>query len=148
MLVVEGSFYSDYPNFQGGTLMAIDILSTFVALILAISLAAERLVSILKTFFKWLDEKKANAGAEKVRRIVVLVIAFLAAWITAAFLTEGGGWSLFGSIVVSDGHTLPAWLVGFLASGGSALWNNILGYTKAVKDIRKEQLPEAIRGPN
>lgn len=128
--------------------MAIDILSTFIALILAISLAAERLVSILKTFFGWLDEKKGNAGAEKRRRVAVLLIAFLAAWITGAFLTEGGEWDLFGSIVVSDNHTLPVWLVGFLASGGSAFWSNILGYTKAVKDIRKEQLPEVRRGPN
>jgi hypothetical protein len=32
------------------------------------------------------------------------------------------------------------WLVAVLASGGSALWSSLMGYTSAVKDARKQRI--------
>jgi len=125
--------------------MKIENLTELFALILAISLASERLVTIIKSAIPWLtDEKKTDAqevdlSADKWRRIIVQLIAFLCAWITSSFLAEGG-FNLFGIVPfgTAEGEFLVI-ILGLLASGGSAFWTNILGYTKAVKDIRIQE---------
>jgi hypothetical protein len=127
--------------------MPIDALNSIVAILLSISLAAERLVTIIKTLFPWLAvEKKAQAGeidvsGDKWRRFVVQLIAFVASWVTSAFLADGG-FSPLGVLKFGSGVNIisvPVIVVGLLASGGSAFWNGLLGYTKAVKDVRTNQ---------
>ena len=136
--------------------MTIDDLSQMATLLLAISLASERVVTMAKTVAPvWLaDEKKTDAQetdlvADKGRRVLVLLIAFVTSWITASFLADNPGAETLGFKVfykgvihfgsAGKGVALPVLLVGLLASGGSSLWNNVLGYTKAVKDIRSQQ---------
>lgn len=134
--------------------MTINDLSELATTLLAISLASERVVTILKTTFPvWLaDEKKTEAQevdlvADRSRRLLVLFISFLASWITAAFLADnpdGKDWidlNFFGSISFGKGNAtnFPVWIMGLLASGGSSLWSNLLGYTKAVKDVQTQR---------
>ncbi len=96
--------------------MTINDLSELATTLLAISLASERVVTILKTTFPvWLaDEKKTEAQevdlvADRSRRLLVLFISFLASWITAAFLADnpdGKDWidlNFFGSISFGKG---------------------------------------------
>ncbi len=124
--------------------MKIDDLSEMAATLAAISLASERLVTIAKTIFPvWLaDEKKTDAQevdliADKARRLTVLGIAFVSAWFTAAMLTEETGLMKFvGDIKIGNDLYINAVIVGLLGSGGSSLWNNVLGYTKAVKEVQ------------
>lgn len=127
--------------------MSINDLSALAAVLLAISLATERLVTIIKTVFPRLaDEQKTEAQEvdltrDKWRRFGIQVIAFLCAWITSAFLAEGG-FDLRGNVGITSGEgrlLIPVALLAILASGGSAFWNNVLGYTKAVKDIRIQE---------
>ncbi|GAB4052789.1 hypothetical protein [Spirosoma litoris] len=125
--------------------MSIDSLTQIVSILLAISLASERFVTAIKTLFPefFEDEKKTPAQevdlvADKWRRFAVQLIAFLASWFVAGFLTTEK--FMLGSVSFADGAVLmPSFIVGLLASGGSSFWNNILGYTKAAKDIQIQQ---------
>jgi|GEM_PF-2603161 len=135
--------------------MIIDDLSEMSATLLAISLASERIVTIAKTAFPvWLaDEKKTDAQetdlvADRSRRLFVLAIAFVSAWLTASLLVDES-WSLgslVGNIIIGGdtsntdkGLHLNVLIVGLLASGGSSLWSNVLGYTKAVKEVQTQR---------
>lgn len=116
-------------------------LSVTVAMLLIISLATERLVVVLKTVFpRWLADEKTTATGEtdlvgdRGRRLWVQVLALAAAWATAGFLTTSGGFNPIGEVDLGT-VTAPVWVVALLASGGSAFWAQVLGYTSAVKDI-------------
>ncbi|QMW01501.1 hypothetical protein [Spirosoma foliorum] len=96
------------------------------------------------------DAQETDLVADRLRRILVLLIAFFASWLTAFFVEESLSSSatydlimlVKGAIPFGDGKgavKLPVPIIGLLASGGSSLWNNVLGYTKAVKDIRSQQ---------
>jgi hypothetical protein len=119
-------------------------LTTIIGMILAVSLASERLVTMIKTLFPgWLaDEKKTETleidlSADKWRRIVVMILAFIASWGTSTLLTDG--YDPFGQVTINSDLKISTFLLGLLASGGSAFWSNLLGYSKAVKDIRVQQ---------
>lgn len=128
--------------------MNIDTLTSLVTLLLALSLATERLVTIIKTLFPGTlaDEKKTEAQeidlvSDKWRRFAVQIISFVCAWFTASFLAKDG-FNPVGCVSIGDeeaNHCFPIWALGMLSTGGSAFWNNILGYTKAVKDIRVQR---------
>jgi hypothetical protein len=130
--------------------MGIDNLSALVATVLAVSLTSERIVTVVKTAFPHFLSEEVGSGTraldpleDRARRLVVQLLAFAASWITAGFIAQGGagvlGWQPLGHIMVSENQTIPAWVVGVLGSGGSALWNNRLGYSKAVKDVRIQE---------
>ena len=117
-------------------------LSAFAVILFSISLASERLVTIMKTLFPRLADEKENEAQQtdlvrdRPRRFTVQIIAIISSWITSAFLAKGG-FDLLGSVeLVKQMPSIPVIVLGILASGGSSLWNNILLYTKAVKDIR------------
>jgi len=72
------------------------------------------------------------------RPLIVMGIAFAASWVTSAFLT-GGDFNLFGKIPFGSADNpaeIPVLIMALLASGGSEFWKNILGYTKALRDIK------------
>ena len=129
--------------------MDLNVLTSFVSLVLAVSLAAERLVTSLKTLFPGLaDEKKTPAQevdlrADRPRSFGVQLLAFVASWATSAMLADSkqiGLASLVGTITIGPataGLHVPVLIMGLLASGGSAFWNNLLGYTKAAKDTKQ-----------
>ncbi|HEU5170710.1 MAG TPA: hypothetical protein VFU46_09235 [Gemmatimonadales bacterium] len=122
--------------------MSINDLSAFVATLLAVSLATERLVVVAKTSFPtWLaDEKKTPAQEtdlirDRWRRIRVQLVALAAAWVTAAALAN---FDPTGEVPLgADGSgSIPVPLLALLSMGGSALWTSIVGYASALKDIR------------
>jgi hypothetical protein len=130
--------------------VSIDNLGELFALLMAIALCTERLVTIAKTTFPGFlateqktEAREVDLQADKRRRLAVQAVAYTAAWTTTAFLASGDQFAPFGSIAIgraADAPTLPVWLVGLLASGGSALWSSLLGYSSAVRDVRKQQV--------
>jgi hypothetical protein len=117
-------------------------LSTLIGLVLAISLASERLVAIIQTLLpnllpieKTLETEEKNLLASKWRQILLMLFTFVSCWATSTLLTEN--FDPFGSIVISSETKLklPVVIMGLLSSGGSAFWNHLLGYTKEVKEI-------------
>ncbi len=124
--------------------MNMDLFNLLVPVLIGISLMSERIVTVFKTAFPWLTEerktraKEVDLVADRWRRLAVQVIAFLASWLVASLLPEDG--HLFGSLEIGSGadvRSVPVWLVGLLASGGSAFWNNVLGYSKGLKDNQR-----------
>jgi len=115
-----------------------DLLS-LVTLLVALSVASERLVEIVKGFIStvlpWLSEKQENPKQESLRRAVLQLMAVGAGMITALLaqpalvhaVPEGWGVNpLLGTVAL-----------GLLASGGSGFWNAILAYLLQVKDLKK-----------
>ena len=123
-------------------------ITKLISIVLAISLASERLVTLIKTFFPSLASTTADpgtgvpppvAGKEQRRQLLVMAIAFISAWLTASFCAKGGNFDPFGSIDIGPPATLiPVWVFGLLASGGSAFWTSLLGYVKAVKGVNTQ----------
>jgi hypothetical protein len=120
--------------------MDLTTLTAFVTEMLAISIAAERMVELLKGWFPnfYLFRAKTDAAREANR----------CAWVQ---MLSG----VCGAVVASLGHinildTLPSYngsdmmkgvspvIAGLLASGGSAFWNHALDLLKATK-VDKEQ---------
>lgn len=125
--------------------MDINLLSTFAAFILGVSMATERVVAIFKTFCPALaDEKKNDAQevdlvADRPRRIKLQLLAIIAAWLTSAFLAGEGNFAPFANVKIDGGIQLPAWVLAILASGGAAFWKSVIEYASAVKDLRTQQ---------
>lgn len=119
-----------------------DALSTLAALALAGSLAVERLVTIIKTFFPSLNEVarpafgESDERADMDRRLRVLLVTIIASQLTAFFLASGDG-GLSGAVKVSPELGVPWPLFGLLISGGSAFWTSIVAYASALKDVQK-----------
>ncbi|WP_259067796.1 hypothetical protein HDF24_18945 [Mucilaginibacter sp. X4EP1] len=122
--------------------MEIIDITKFVTLVLAISLASERLVTIFKTLLPWLASppnpaQPVELSSETTRRVIVLLLAILCSWFTSAIINGWHPWFVTITGVVKSASTI---LLGFLASAGSSFWSSILGYTKAVKDIKTQKL--------
>jgi hypothetical protein len=115
-------------------------LTSIVGVLLALSIASERLVEIIKGLWPWLDKPNANETAERRRCSAVqflavvsgVVTAFLASsYIPPEIARPADGWSILG--------------LGLLASGGSGLWNSVLTYLTKVKDVKKAQARLALK---
>lgn len=125
--------------------MSLTDFSIIASMLLAISLATERAVAIVKTVLpSWFAEEKKTAVKEvdligdRPRRLRVQAVALAAAWATASFLavnkSGAAGWDPFGSVALGN-IRLPAVLVGLLASGGSAFWAQVVAYSSSMKDV-------------
>jgi len=110
-------------------------LTAIISVILALSVASERLVEIIKGLVPYLNKEIVdNENAEGRRRAALQFIA-VAAGIGTALLAQDylptqiagltSNWSIIG--------------LGLLASGGSGLWNSILGYVSSIKEIKKTE---------
>lgn len=119
-----------------------DALSTLASLALAGSLAVERLVTIVKTFFPSLSEVarpgwgESDARADMDRRLRVLLVTIVASQLTAYFLASGDG-GLGDAVKVGPEQGIPWPLFGLLISGGSAFWTSVVAYASALKDVQK-----------
>ena len=109
-------------------------IAAIVSVILALSIASERLVEIFKGFFPKLNNENPDPKAEGRRRSYLQLLAVVAGVITA-FLSRDyippevakptESWSILG--------------LGLLASGGSGFWNSVLTYVTKAKDIKTVQ---------
>lgn len=117
--------------------MSIESLSVLMALILAISLVTERVMTFIKTAIPGIANDLEAAGKERARRVFMQVLAFATACGTAGFMVEGD-WTLRGTIQLAEGAgTIPVLMLGLLATGGSALWKDLLGITNTIKRVKK-----------
>jgi hypothetical protein len=133
-------------------------LQIILAYLIAMSLASERLVTIVKTVLpKLAEEKKTKAQevdlfADRWRRIGVLALALVSSWITVGLSSSTNAEVIslenflpFTRVTIGT-LSLPLILVAVLISGGSAFWNNLLGYTKAIKDTKQvEKASETLK---
>ena len=129
--------------------MDLGFLNEFTALLLAVSLATERLIVLVRNLastlgFKFLNEENTDERKESVRKLIVYLVSFICACFTAGFLTDinGEGWCIFDSIQIRFGESsreVHLLLIALFATGGSSFWKNFNGYTKAVRDLRKEE---------
>ena len=142
--------------------MNLEHLTEIITLVLAISLATERLVLAVKTILekisKWqmwgyrvvlvktiralIGQKtpadqnlEISIAAGLERPFIIQVLAFLCALFTVGWLDPEGKWDPWVSIDIA-GQPIDLWIVALLATGGSSFWKNILGYTKSVRNIQ------------
>jgi hypothetical protein len=117
-------------------------LTAIVTLILALSVASERVVEIIKGIFPTLDEKKIDEAQEARRRMFLQILAvgsgILTAWLGSGYLPEE---------IVTPGEPLKIVGLGLLASGGSGFWNSILDYFTGLKDLKNAQAEKAESNP-
>lgn len=109
-------------------------LTTIVSLILALSVASERLVEIVKGLWPFLGQQDDDPNKERKRRLILQVLAVVAGIVTTYLARD----------YLPDGIAKPteSWKVlglGLLASGGSGFWNAILAYLTGLKDIKKAE---------
>ncbi len=109
------------------------MLSTVIATLIALSVASERLVEIIKGFIPALDQKSDDQKKESRRKAYLHILAVLAG-IATAFLSRK---ALQTYIPKEWDSTVGVLALGLLASGGSSFWNSILGYVNEVKKIKK-----------
>ena len=67
----------------------LDNLSGLLATLIALSVAAERLVSIIKNLIPWLSIEWSNALAERVRNAILQLLSVVAGIATAALANNG-----------------------------------------------------------
>ena len=110
-------------------------LYTVVAYLVALSVASERLVEIIKGLVPVLNEPKKDAKQEGRRRAALQFLAVMSGIFTA-FLARTAA----VGVLPGEWDNPPGILaMGLLASGGSGFWNAILTYVARVKDIKKLQ---------
>ncbi|HEX8394901.1 MAG TPA: hypothetical protein VF665_21325 [Longimicrobium sp.] len=116
-----------------------------VGVLIAISLAGERIVAIVKTLAPgWFKEPPVQPGTDKPsdtadrgRRMRVQTVAFASCMLAAMSLDAG--FSPMGHVDIG-GLQLPVVLVALLSMGGSAFWSQVLGITSVLKDLKTGQL--------
>jgi drug/metabolite transporter (DMT)-like permease len=110
-----------------------DPLTKYVSLLAAISIAAERLVEIVKGLCPWLAKPKDDPRMELRRKAALQILAAIAGTVTAYLASQ-----------IEDSPVPDSWgafvVLGVMSSGGSGLWNALLGYLKAIKDIKQDQV--------
>lgn len=112
-----------------------DKLYALVALILALSVASERLVEIIKGLSPWLDKAKTDSRGEGHRRAALQGLAVLAGLLTAVLAQPVMPEGILPKGGLGTG-VLTTVALGLLASGGSGFWNAILSYVGKVKDVK------------
>jgi hypothetical protein len=117
-------------------------LTFLVTFILALSIASERLVEIIKGWIPSLELKNADPIKESRRRSILQALAVASGILTAILARE----YIPGSIV----QPKSIWAViglGLLASGGSGFWNSILTYILKLKDLTKLEIEQKKQTP-
>lgn len=115
-------------------------MESILALSVALSIASERLVEVVKGLVPWLNEVQALPRMERRRKLVLQVMAVVAGVVTAYLASDA-----FGNVLpktLTESRITAVLGLGLLASGGSGLWNALLGYALQVKDLKKTLVQE------
>ncbi|MFW9878570.1 MAG: hypothetical protein ACFFG0_36275 [Candidatus Thorarchaeota archaeon] len=110
--------------------------TSIVMTIIALSVASERLVEIIKGFIPWLERKNDDKRKEGFRRAFLHCIAVISGVVTAYLASP----AIEGILPKTFDYTRSWLALGLLASGGSGFWNVVLSYLGKVKDIKKIEL--------
>lgn len=115
--------------------MSMEQIASAITVILAVSVAVERVTEILKQIIPGFAEEKANPAAENRRRASLQVLAGAIGTVVA--------WQ--GNLQIASQTGVPAYLlIGAMSSGGSAFWNNVLDAVRATKISRQAQADEKV----
>lgn len=113
--------------------MDVSSLATIVTLIIALSVASERLVEIVKGYVPALNQAKEDLKAEGRRRSAIQALAVVAGILTA----------FLAAPALPEGTVPNNWMaklaLGLLASGGSGFWNSVQGYVSQAKEAKKAE---------
>lgn len=118
-------------------------LTTIVALLVALSVATERLVEIVQGACGWFREKENATDKQKARRKArVEALAVFSGIATTAI-----AWPVVGGMLPGSWgkNTLVMIAMGLLASGGSGFWASVQAYILAVKNIKQLDVDERKR---
>lgn len=121
-----------------GTATNFQNLPEIITMIIALSVASERLVEIVKGVWPWLDQQRPNRTSEARRKAAVQLLAVVAGIVVTALT-----WNLVGAVIAPG--KAPFWsvvAVGLLASGGSGFWHTILGLVTSTRDLRRANVRE------
>jgi hypothetical protein len=125
----------------------IEQLIALSTVMLAISLATERFVALVKSFWPWLAEERKDANnlidvvPERKRILAVQLVSLVGAYLTTSLANDS--FNLARDFCFGDPKACwPAALIALLGSGGSAFWTQLLGYANAVKEVKKQQRAE------
>jgi hypothetical protein len=121
--------------------MTFDNLPTLITLLIALSVATERVVEIVKGFFWQLNEAREDPRLEAKRRFWLHLLA-----VGGGIAVTLAAWPAVREVVPGTGDWTMVAALGLLASGGSGFWNTILSYVLKIKDLRKEDLRAAQQG--
>jgi len=114
-------------------------LPSVITLLIALSVAGERLVEIIKGMVPWLERDKQNPSEEARRRAALQLMA-VGAGIGIAALA----WPIAREVLPANQNAVTAPLaLGLLSSGGSGFWHSILGYVVNLKDLKGATLDRA-----
>jgi hypothetical protein len=117
-------------------------LTAAITAIIALSVAAERVVEIVKGIVVWLDKEKEDPKVEARRRATLQVLAAV-----AGILVSVLAWPVTKTLLPATSNpTSTVIAFGLLASGGSGFWNSILGYVMSVKALKSADAATAKHG--
>ena len=116
-------------------------LTAIVAFILALCIASERLVEIIKGLIPKLDKETPDEKAEGRRRAYLQILSVTSGIVTALLARDYIPKEIADSL--SSGTVFG---LGLLASGGAGFWNSILSYVTKVKELKSLDVSE--RKPN
>ena len=108
-------------------------METAVQLLVALSIASERLVEIIKGFVPYLNDTKPDAKEEGKRKAILQLLAIVSGIVTA-FLAQS---AIGDSFPAALSGPIGVFAIGLLVSGGSGFWNAILSYLLQVKNLKK-----------
>lgn len=115
-----------------------EALTPVVTLLIALSIASERLVEIVKNFFPFLSQQQPKVADESRRKLILHLLAVVAGCVSAWL-----AWPVAKDIL-SQAAIAHQWSVilalGALASGGSGFWNTILTYLLNLKNLKRAEL--------
>ena len=108
-------------------------LVAIVGLLVALSVASERLVEIIKGVIPQLSGKSTNEWKENARRSANQLLAVGAGMVTAYLARP----AIPPDVLPTTDDLTVTIALGLLASGGSGFWNAVLTYLLQVKDIKE-----------
>lgn len=114
---------------------------TVISLLVALSIASERLVEIIKGLVPYLNVQKADENQEARRKVAIHILAVVAGVVTTLLARLTG--SLPADLPAGWNTPVGTLAIGFLVSGGSGLWNGILSYVLQIKDLKKIEVQKA-----
>jgi hypothetical protein len=122
--------------------MPLDSLPVTIMLLIALSMATERAVEILKSLVPWLDNVRTEPTSEGRRRASIQALGVLFG-IGIVFFT----WPIVAQVMDagSERNVPTVAALGLLASGGSAFWNSLLGIVLNLKVMKGAEAKAAVQ---
>ena len=111
-------------------------LVSVVSLVLALSIASERIVEIVKGLVPFLTKESPDLRKESWRRAALQILAVGSGVLTATLARP----AMPVNMLPATADTTAVVALGLLASGGSGFWNAVLTYFLRIKDIKEEEL--------